>query len=50
MQLIFLSLNSSKPSQMLLSMIMSHCVRLEALRIEFKILILLELSTVETHV
>lgn len=34
----FLNLNSSKPSQISLSM-MSHCVRLEALEIEFKILI-----------
>lgn len=39
MQLIFLNLNCSKPSQMPLTMIMSHCVRLEALGIEFEILI-----------
>lgn len=40
MQLIFLSLNSSKLSQMPLSMRMSHRVRLEVLGIEFKILII----------
>lgn len=39
MQLIFLNLSSSKPSQMPLNMIVSHCVKLEDLGIEFKILI-----------
>lgn len=39
MQLVFPNLNISEPSQIPLSMIMSHCVRLEALGIEFKILI-----------